>query len=212
MYFEPIIQNQVYLKLEFDSFFSKPKVRYMKEQILELRSKGLSYREITEKLGCSKSTVSYYCGSDQKKKSLDRQRRRRENEHPFKSKLERFCLKKNRKAKTQICSIKALFKGKLEAFHMKHKSSEYQKPTFTVDDVIAKFGESPTCYLTGDSIDIHNPRSYQFDHIIPRSRGGDNSLDNLGLCTRHANIAKSDMTPEEFVEFCRSVVDHHDNK
>lgn len=41
----------------------------LKEQILELRSQGKTYLEITNALGCSKSTVSYYCGSDQKEKT-----------------------------------------------------------------------------------------------------------------------------------------------
>jgi transcriptional regulator with XRE-family HTH domain len=34
----------------------------MKEQILKLRSQGLSYNQIVNKLGCSKSTISYHCG------------------------------------------------------------------------------------------------------------------------------------------------------
>jgi len=33
----------------------------MKEKILELRKQGLSYKEIQEKLGCSRSTISYNC-------------------------------------------------------------------------------------------------------------------------------------------------------
>lgn len=33
----------------------------MEKEIIELRKSGLKYKEIVEKLGCSKSTVSYYC-------------------------------------------------------------------------------------------------------------------------------------------------------
>lgn len=33
----------------------------MKDDILKLREQGLTYNEIVNKLGCSKSTVSYYC-------------------------------------------------------------------------------------------------------------------------------------------------------
>ncbi len=33
----------------------------MKEEILKLRKQGFNYREICDKLGCSKSTVSYHC-------------------------------------------------------------------------------------------------------------------------------------------------------
>ncbi len=41
----------------------------MKEQILKLREEGKTYNEIKEILGCSKSTISYYCGDKQKEKT-----------------------------------------------------------------------------------------------------------------------------------------------
>lgn len=34
----------------------------MKEQILKLRDKGMTYLQISKQLGCSKSTISYYIG------------------------------------------------------------------------------------------------------------------------------------------------------
>ncbi len=77
--------------------------------------------------------------------------------------------------------------------------------TFTVQDVLDKFGTNPTCYLTGDSIDISKPSSYHFDHIIPKSKGGQSTIDNLGLCTKQANMAKGNMTADEFVNFCRKI-------
>jgi 5-methylcytosine-specific restriction endonuclease McrA len=83
------------------------------------------------------------------------------------------------------------------------------KSTFTVKDVIEKFGENPICYLTGEQIDINKPRTYHFDHIIPRSRGGDSSIDNLGICTKRANLAKHDMTPDEFEHLCKRVLEHN---
>ena len=42
----------------------------MKEQILKLRGEGKTYKEITEILGCGKSTIAYYCGENQKEKTL----------------------------------------------------------------------------------------------------------------------------------------------
>lgn len=49
----------------------------MKEQILKLRGAGFTYEQISNELRCSKGTVCYHCGVDQKEKSLARQRRRR---------------------------------------------------------------------------------------------------------------------------------------
>lgn len=49
----------------------------MKKQILALRAKGKSYREIQKILGCSRSTISYHCGEGQKQKKNDRQNQSR---------------------------------------------------------------------------------------------------------------------------------------
>jgi hypothetical protein len=81
---------------------------------------------------------------------------------------------------------------------------------FSADDIINKFGDEPTCYLTGVKIDIYATSSYHFDHIIPVSRGGSNTLDNLGICSKHVNLAKRDMTPDEFIFMCKQVVKHLD--
>jgi 5-methylcytosine-specific restriction endonuclease McrA len=80
---------------------------------------------------------------------------------------------------------------------------------FKPEDVINKYGENTFCYLTGDRIDISKPRTYSFDHKIPRSRGGENTLDNLGICTKIVNTSKTDMTPEEYIELCKKVLEHN---
>jgi len=48
-----------------------------KEEILAARDRGLSYGQIAQELGCSKSTISYYLGSDQRAKNVQRSQRRR---------------------------------------------------------------------------------------------------------------------------------------
>ncbi len=49
----------------------------LSDAIRGLRKDGLSYRQIQEKLGCSKGTISYYLGDEQKKKRRKRQRDKR---------------------------------------------------------------------------------------------------------------------------------------
>ena len=58
-------------------------------------------------------------------------------------------------------------------------------------------------------IDLNDPTSYSFDHIVPVAKGGTNELHNLGLTTKDANMAKSDLTLEEFVDLCVKVAKHY---
>ncbi len=83
------------------------------------------------------------------------------------------------------------------------------KPEITADQIISMFNQNPVCYLTGDQIDINKPRTYNFDHIIPRSKGGQNTLDNLGICTKVVNMAKNDMSPDEFFNLCKKVLEYN---
>lgn len=182
-----------------------------RDEILRLRAEGLSYRKIVDILGCSKSTVSFHCGEGQKEKYKKRQIKKRAKQHPFKSKIESFSnrfkfetLKKDKNSTTE----KVKLKNKIDTFHKDRKNNNmYNTPTFTPQDVINKFGEHPKCYLTGQEIDIYKPSTYQFDHIVPASKGGDNSLDNLGICTKEANMSKTYHTVEEFIELCKMVLE-----
>ena len=55
----------------------------------------------------------------------------------------------------------------------------------------------------------HQPRGSTFydlakpsiDHIIPKSRGGTNDLNNIQFLTVFENLAKRDMTMQEWEEF-----------
>lgn len=159
----------------------------MKEQILKLRNQGKTYDEIKSIVKCSKSTISYYCGKNQKKKNLERTRNYRKN------------------------NLKVILNKKISSFlrtqfNSKTKKTKRSIKTFNVEDVIKKFGENPKCYLTGININLYNSSEYHFDHIIPRSKGGNNNLENLGLATKNANMAKGEMTLKEFKELCKMVL------
>lgn len=176
----------------------------MKEKILQLRDQGFSYQEIKNKLGCSLGTISYHCGEGQKKKSSERQKKNREKLSPLQIKLNQFLYVKTREPiKYDSKENKQLIYRKILRFHGDEQMS------FTVQDIIDKFGTNPKCYLTGVEINLNEKRSYHFDHIIPSSKNGPNTLDNLGICTRNANQAKNDMTPDEFINLCKQVLEHN---
>jgi 5-methylcytosine-specific restriction endonuclease McrA len=186
-------------------------MRKLKDSILKLHQEGKNYNQIAAELNCSKGVISYHLGQGQKQKTDIRRDKYRSKCHPFVRKLDNF---KQNKLSTNILynpisNISKLLKAKLETFFRNRKTKMYTKPEFTIDDVIQKFGPNPRCYLTGQLIDIYKPSTYEFDHIIPVSRGGNNSLDNLGICTKEANRAKNTMTHVEFVEFCKLVYQHN---
>jgi 5-methylcytosine-specific restriction endonuclease McrA len=60
--------------------------------------------------------------------------------------------------------------------------------------IIAK--DEPPCHLCGESIDYSlphsHPRSFQVDHVLPRARGGSDTLDNSAASHRSCNRSKSD--------------------
>jgi 5-methylcytosine-specific restriction endonuclease McrA len=185
-----------------------------RDRILELRAQGKSYNEIVLILGCSKGTIAFHCGKDQKKKHADRSRKNREKSHPYKKKIDTFFFNSRRsknKTKQTKSTIDRLIYAKVHGFcKIKVDNKEISmKTNFTVDDVINKFGKNPTCYLSGDSIDIYRSKTYEFDHIIPRSRGGTNDIDNLGICTREVNQSKRDMTPDEFINLCKKILEYN---
>lgn len=182
--------------------------RSIKNQILLLRSQGKSYNEICNKLNCSKGAVSYHLGDTQKEKTLIRTRKRRLN--PIVSKLESFNNSKPRvltKGKPLWGNYRILYL-KLKAFFRDRKTMIPDKLPITIDQLINKIGPEPKCYLTGQLLDLNKAREFAFDHIIPVSRGGQNTLDNLGLCTKIANASKTDMTLDEYINLCKNVLEN----
>ena len=175
----------------------------LKLQIIQLRSEGLSYGEISKKLQCSKGTISYHLSEEQKQKTLARKRKWRKEAHPYFKKVDTFQYHGRSTKKHKIIKAKPLLLLNL-------KTKNFQKgsnmTTFTTQDVIDKIGDNPKCYLTNRTIDINNTSSYHFDHIIPISKGGTSELDNLGVCTKEANMAKGELLLEDFYSLCEDVL------
>ena len=53
---------------------------------------------------------------------------------------------------------------------------------------------------------------YNLDHIIPSSRGGDNSLNNLGITHKIVNYMKGSLTPEELIKWCVKILKYNGYK
>lgn len=161
----------------------------MKESILELRKLGKTYKEIHEILGCSKSTISYHLNEFSKEKVKNRNIN---NEN-------RIIVKKISQFKTN--TVRLATQGFGRSTNRRNKSSV----TFSYKAVIDLYGVDTICYLTGRPINLLNDK-YHFDHKIPLSKGGSNDLENLGITCREANLAKSDLTFDEFIELCKEVL------
>lgn len=176
-----------------------------KEDILRLRAEGKTYNEIRDLLKCSKGTICYHCGIDQRQKYQFRRQQYRHS-HPFIYKIASFAnkTKKNIQIITNKRSIGQIIYQKLRRFNNNETLN-----MITIEQLLEKFGPNPKCYLTGKTIDINQPKTYQFDHIIPRTKGGDNSIENLGLTIKAANYAKHNLLLSEFVELCKQVAEHY---
>jgi len=176
-------------------------------KILELRNSGLTYNEIVKILNCSKSIVCYHCGNNQKEKYINRLKKYRKKEDPIKKKLQSFLYKDKETSIVKTNKLKDIDKilyKKIINFTCVRESGN--KLMFSLNDLKLKIGDNPKCYLTGRSIDLSNTRSYNLDHIIPASKGGDNSLENCNIACRDANQAKNDMLLEDFYKLCEDVI------
>lgn len=103
-------------------------------------------------------------------------------------------------------SVSKILSIKIVRFGRNKKTGEYAGMRFNAKQLLEKIGEDPVCQLTGRPIDLSDGPSYHLDHIVPKTKGGDNSLSNCQILCREANQAKGDLTPEEFLKLCEEVI------
>jgi 5-methylcytosine-specific restriction endonuclease McrA len=165
------------------------------EELKILRNQGLTYKQISEKTGYKKTFIAYHLNSTIKKKILERTRKIRKGE-----KIDRL----------NKYNLPQFLVNKIMAFRSRTaKKGMKAKKLFTFNQFFEKFGRYTTCYLTGDKIDLFERFTYEFDHIIPISKGGDGSLENLGITLPEANYAKGILSVNQFYELCKKVVENY---
>lgn len=175
----------------------------LKEKILELRSKGFSYRQIANQLKCSRSTIGYWCRPDQKEKV----KRNRQNRLYWKTILTRKINRFKNSKPSSIVRHKSNWKVKIVR-GVKQFCDITKMKNWGSKQFLEKFGTKTVCYLTGREIDLIKD-NYNFDHIVPVSKGGTGDIDNLGITVPIANRSKSDMTLEEYLDLCEEVLRYH---
>ena len=190
----------------------------MKEDILKLRNEGKTYNEIKLILGCSKGTIAYHCGDGQKEMASNRRKKRRVN--VIIGKVERFKYKETKENSKNVDELKTK-----DERYVRESVRKFQKrdnsvkgtinndinTTFTWEDVLGKFGENTFCYLSGEKINLFE-NNYNMDHIIPSSRGGTNTFDNLGILHKTVNYMKGNLTKDELIEWCKKILEFNGYK
>lgn len=163
-----------------------------KEQIQKIKQEhpNWGYGKISQQVGCSKNTIRYHLDPKEKEAVRKRMIKWRNSAHPLYRKILGFC-----------CDYSKNYRKILN-----------RNPIFKLEDFLSKIGENPICYLTGKPIDILELKGYSLDHKIPLSKGGTSTIENCGLSTTQANRSKTDMTPEEFFDFCQKVLEHQGYK
>jgi len=138
----------------------------------------------------------------------------------------------------KICVMKKLKSGRAEILreHQRNYQREYKKrdplrykagnirgallrncskhdidrdTTPSIDEIKKwlKNQEPYTCYYSGEKVTLKN---MNIDHKQPVSRGGDNKLENLCVCSASMNRAKGNMTEEEFVKLLKFIESFED--
>ena len=199
-----------------------------KELIKGVHNCGASYNQISKHLSISKSTIAYHLGKGVKEhlKKYRKQQFKKNLMFILVRKVDSFKQRKyisNNKTKNnkyknleriinaKTTSFKRLYKGKNKMKRKNNANKGNFSKDFTAKDVLKHIGgkDDARCYLTGEKLNLMQPESYHLDHIVPSSKGGTNDLFNMGAATRNANVSKSDMTLEEYLQLCHKVLEHH---
>ena len=184
------------------------------QEIYNLRLHGLTYSQIANKIGCARSTVSYYCTKGVKEKSSKRHKSYVKTYiGKFVKHLDNFTQTKFNPNCINMCKdYNKKFRTTVSKFRTRYISKGNLKMEYSYKKALKHLGGWNThCYLTGRPINIQTD-NYSLDHIIPVSKGGTNELSNMGITIPVANQMKTDMTLDEFFSMCIEILQHNGYK
>lgn len=211
--YHPYCSKQCAGKISKDTFVQP--TTELGKRIVELRTKGKTYSQICSELNCSKATVCYYCNPVHKEQKKEYKITKYD---PSVRKLVDIVYNfRNRETKDRIrfenSDFKQGFRTRVSNFVTNwERYNSMKNKRFNYKDVLDYIGGwETTCYLTGRKLDLRKD-DYEFDHIIPISKGGSCELDNLGVTCAIANRSKSNLSVEEYIQLCKEVLEYNGYK
>ena len=70
------------------------------------------------------------------------------------------------------------------------------------------FGDLPE-FIRVPYLEVLNANEYPVDHILPKSKGGQTTLDNMSITTRQYNSLKSDRQPNYTKESIHTILEQY---
>jgi hypothetical protein len=110
-------------------------------------------------------------------------------------------LPEKEKAEQKLQDAEAVLESRIKSFRERSLPTE----DFGADEVRLKIGDQPKCYITGLPLNLDDPDSYSFDHIVPVAFGGASTLDNLEVCTPQVNRLKSAFSLADLVYYAKLI-------
>lgn len=88
------------------------------------------------------------------------------------------------------------------------------RKNYSREDIIER--DQAKCWICGVLIDLElkhpHPRSLTLDHIVPISRGGSNTMNNVACAHKICNEAKTNYLPCEFITGIEGLMFRRDGK